>query len=102
MADERPGLNPSHEASLRSSVALTHGIDLDVGLRYVDSLPLARIPGYVEADARVGWTPRPDFTFSLVGQDLLHARHAEFPPTFFSLEAREIQRRGYAKVVWRF
>ena len=102
VADIRPGLNPTHEASLESSVALSHGVDFDARFRYVDSLPLPRVPGYVEADARLAWTPRPDLTFSLVGQDLLHARHAEFPPTFFSLEAREIERRGYARVVWRF
>ena len=102
VADIRPGFNPAHEASLESSVALSHGVDFDARFRYVDSLPLPRVPGYVEADARLAWTPRPDLTFSLVGQDLLHARHAEFPPTFFSLEAREIERRGYAKVVWRF
>ena len=77
-------------------------IDVDVDLRYVDSLPSAPIPGYVEADVRLGWTVRPDITVSIVGQDLLHDRHAEFPPTFFSLEPREIERRGYAKVVWRF
>ncbi len=100
--DVRPGLNPTHQASLQSSLNLTHDLDFDVGLRYVDSLPLARIPGYVEADARIAWNVRPDLTLSLVGQDLLHDRHAEFPPSFFSLEPREIERRGYAKVLWRF
>ena len=102
VADVRPGLNPTHQASLRSSVTVRRDIDVDVDLRYVDSLPSARIPGYVEADVRLGWTIHPDITVSIVGQDLLHDRHAEFPPTFFSLEPREIERRGYAKVVWRF
>ncbi|MGH7497939.1 MAG: TonB-dependent receptor plug domain-containing protein [Gemmatimonadales bacterium] len=102
IADVRPGRNPTHQASLQSSFNLTHAIDFDLDLRYVDSLPLPRIPGYVEADARLGWAIGPDVTVSIVGQDLLHHRHAEFPPAFFSLEPREIERRGYAKVVWRF
>ena len=88
--------------ALQSSLDLRRDMDFDVGLRYVDSLPLGTHPGVRRGRRADRLDVRPDMTLSLVGQDLLHDRHAEFPPSFFSLEPREIERRGYAKVLWRF
>jgi iron complex outermembrane recepter protein len=93
-----PGYNPRHQAALRSALTLPRGLDLDLALRYVGELPQPRIPGYVEADARLGWNARPGLTLSLVGRDLLHEQHAEF----WSQPQREIQRRGELQLEWRF
>jgi len=93
-----PGYNPEHQASLRASIDLPRGIELDANMRYVAELPQPRVPGYVEADARLGWSPRPGVTVALVGRDLLHAQH----PEFWSDPLREIQRRGELQLEWRF
>jgi iron complex outermembrane receptor protein len=93
-----PGYNPEHQAALRSSLNLPRGLEVDLALRYVGVLPQPRVPGYAEADARLGWSARPGLTFSLVGRDLLHAQH----PEFWSQPQREIQRRGELQLEWRF
>ncbi|MBI2496979.1 MAG: TonB-dependent receptor, partial [Opitutae bacterium] len=55
--------DPGHQLSLRSSLDLTHGLELDAALRWVDTLhnndgPAAgRVPGYAELDVRLGWRP---------------------------------------------
>jgi iron complex outermembrane receptor protein len=64
----------------------------------VSELSEPHIPGYVEADARLGWNARPGLTLALVGRDLLHDRH----PEFRSQPQLEIQRRGELQLEWRF
>jgi iron complex outermembrane receptor protein len=94
-----PGLNPEDQALLRGSLTLPRGLEADLALRYVGELPgPGRIPGYVEADARIGWLARPGLNIGLAGHDLLHDQHAEF----FSLPQRFIQRRAELQVEWRF
>jgi iron complex outermembrane receptor protein len=92
------GDNPEHQASLRSSLSLPRGLELDLATRYVSELSEPHIPGYVEADARLGWNARPGLTLALVGRDLLHDRH----PEFRSQPQLEIQRRGELQLEWRF
>jgi iron complex outermembrane receptor protein len=93
-----PGFNPRHQAALRSSVTLPHGIQLDAHLRYTDELPSPAVPEYVQADVRLGWTVVPNLSVALVGLDLFSARH----PEFSSLPQREIQRRAELQVEWGF
>jgi iron complex outermembrane receptor protein len=93
-----PGRNPEHQAALRSSLTLASVIELDLALRYVGELPAPRVPDYLEADARLGWSPRPGLTLALVGRDLLRDRH----PEFSTLPQREVQRRGELQLEWRF
>ena len=93
-----PGFNPKHQAALRSFVALPHGLELGLGLRYVGELPEPLIPDYLEADARLGWLVRPGLTLAVTGRDLLSSRHVEFS----SDPLREIQRRGELQLEWRF
>ena len=77
---------------------LPHRLELGLALRYVGELPQPRIPGYVEADARLGWALRPGLTLAVAGRDLLHDQHAEFS----SAPQRYIQRRGELQLEWRF
>ncbi|HET8622603.1 MAG TPA: TonB-dependent receptor, partial [Gemmatimonadales bacterium] len=93
-----PGFNPGHQASLRSSLTLPPGIDVDLMLRYVGTLPTPPISEYLQADARVGWAARPDISLAVVGRDLFARRHAEFA----SVPQREIQRRAEVQFEWRF
>ena len=50
---------------------------LDVGLRAVDGLETPDISGYVEADARLGWTVSDQLELFVAGSNLLHRTHAE-------------------------
>ena len=68
-------------------------------LRYVGELPNPRTPAYVEADAVLLWTVTPRVELSLVGQNLLHARHAEFPQSAPVFE--EMQRNLYGRLTFR-
>jgi iron complex outermembrane receptor protein len=93
-----PGFNPEHQAALRSSFTLPRGVELDVMLRYVGTLPAPPVSDYLEADVRVGWAPRSNLSLALVGRDLFASRHSEFS----SLPQREMQRRAEVQLEWRF
>ena len=92
--------DPAHLASLRSYVDLPHGFGFDAFLRFVGERPLPRVPAYSELNVRVGWTARPGWELSLVGQNLLHDRHQEFAspnaPTY------SFRRSVFARSIWRF
>lgn len=104
------GLNetadPRHQFSIRSSMDLPRRIELDAGLRWVDTLRMnnagavAKVPSYFELDVRLAWHPTPDLEFSVVGQNLLHDRHAEYGVPGPARE--EVERSVYAKIAWRY
>jgi iron complex outermembrane recepter protein len=98
--------DPEQQVSLRSSLDVLRGVQLDAGLRWVDTRRVnnagvpALVPDYVELDVRLGWSPTRALELSVVGQNLLHGRHPEYGkpgPTRV-----EIERNVYGKVVWRF
>lgn len=91
--------DPSHMFRLRSSVDLSRGIELDAVLRAVGRLPHPVVAAYAELDARVGWRVSPAFEISLIGQNLLHPRHAEF--RLASPTREEFQRGAYVRFLWR-
>jgi iron complex outermembrane receptor protein len=78
--------------------------DLDVILRYVDSLtnPINSVPAYTDMDIRFAWQPTGNLEFILVGQQLLHESHDEFTATWVPFMTTKIQRAVYGKVVFRF
>jgi len=92
------GHDPAHQGFVRSYMGLPGNTQLSVGVRRIGALGDVGVPGYVEADLRFAWQPRPDLEVSLVGQNLLHARHAEAsqPPML------EIPRRAYVGLRWTF
>jgi iron complex outermembrane receptor protein len=97
--------DPRHQASVRSSMALATHLELDASLRWVDTLRpqsgpvVAEVPGYFELDTRIGWVTN-RLELALVGQNLLHGRHAEYG---FGDPARaEIRRSVYGKISWRY
>ena len=81
-------------------------IELDADFRWVDSLRVnnfnvaGTVPAYAELNLRLGWRPSRAWEFSLVGQNLLHARHAEYG--FPGPSREELQRGISGKAVWRF
>jgi iron complex outermembrane recepter protein len=89
----------NRQFSLHSSVDLPANLRLDGGLRYVSEIANQQVPGYAELDARLTWSPISQLGLSVVGQNLLHRRHAEFgtPGT-----RREIDRGVQGAVQWHF
>ena len=98
--------DPHDRAVLRSSWDLPHDLELDASLRWtaqreINNGPtIGIVPSYWDADLRLGWRVSPRLDLSLVGQNLLHDRHAEYG--FPDATRIEIQRSVYAKAVWRF
>ena len=81
---------------------LPQHLSLDCSVRYVDSLPALQIGSYVTLDARLGWRPKKNLEFAVVGQNLLQEQHAEFSPSFIATQRAEIERGVYGKVTWHF
>jgi iron complex outermembrane receptor protein len=93
---------PHHQASLRSSLDLPKGVELDLWLRYVDNLPAPDIGSYLTLDARLAWTPLRNLELALVGQNLLDDRHPEFASEKLDAAVMEIERGVYGKITWQF
>jgi iron complex outermembrane receptor protein len=91
------GDDPPEQASLRSSMNLGSRVTLDTDLRYVAALPDPAVPGYVELGAALAWNVTGRAQLSLVGANLLHARHQEFPSP-----ANAVPRSVYAQLRLRF
>ncbi len=98
--------DPRHQFSLRSSFDLPGGGGRDAGRRGVDSFQLnnagtpATVPDYWELDVRLAWRPDDRLELSLVGQNLLNDRHAEYGLPGPSRP--EVERAVHAKVTWRY
>ena len=92
--------DPAHMFSMRSNVDLPGGFEMDAFLRRVSGLPHPVVAAYAELDARVGWRPSSTWEISLIGQNLLHPRHAEFQ--LASPTREEFQRGAYVRILWRY
>lgn len=91
--------DPNHQASLHSSMTLGDGVTFDAFLRTVGMLSHPEVPGYVELNARLGWTVTSWLTLSLSGFNLLHAYHVEFVNPGVSTA---VPRTVYAQAAFRF
>lgn len=99
------GSSPHHQASLRSTMDLPRGLELDGWLRYVDNLPAIAVESYVTADVRLGWRPTRSLELSVAGQNLAQPHHGEFAGGSFGLaqdKRLEVQRSVYGRVTWRW
>jgi iron complex outermembrane receptor protein len=94
------GNDPEYQAQLRSRMNVGNAVELDLGLRAVDALESPRVPGYVEADVRVGWHVTETLELSVTGQNLLHARHTEFING--SLPAQAVPRSATVELRWSY
>lgn len=95
--------SPSDQFALRCLMDINSRMQLDLWLRRVGQLgaQTREIPAYTTLDVRLGYAVSKTLDLSLVGQNLLERRHAEFvdsasrPLTYFS--------RGiFARATWRF
>lgn len=102
--EETEGKFPAHMFSLRSQWNLSDNVDLDVWLRYVDSLPSLGVPSYVTTDVRLAWRPHRNLELSLVGQNLLDSRHSEWgqQQTILPGSANQVERALLGQISWSF
>lgn len=97
-AEAAEGQSPEHQIFVNPRVDLPFDLELDAALRYVDALLRSRVPAYWEMDMRLGWRPTERLEFSVVGQNLFHNHHQEFPGT----GNPESQRAVYGKTAVKF
>lgn len=98
----RPGVAPTHQFQVRSLLDLPHHLEWDNTLVYVDKLALGNIPAYARFDSRLGWHVGESLEFSIVGQNLLAPRHAEFSNTIYPTLSTLVEPSVFGKVTWRF
>jgi iron complex outermembrane receptor protein len=99
--EQTPGLSPKNQFGVRSFVDLPHHLEWDQTIGYVGALPTAGVPAYTRIDTRFGWRIGESAELSVVGQNLLRPRHAEFFDTF-GLDRTEVERSVSLKFTWRF
>ncbi|HUQ51752.1 MAG TPA: TonB-dependent receptor [Gammaproteobacteria bacterium] len=85
--------------TLRSALQLPIGLQLDVAVRRVDSLPNPRVPRYTAVDARLAWDHGANLTVDLNVRNLFDAKHPEFEA---APNRSELPRTVLLKVDWRF
>ena len=90
------GSSPQNQVAVTAFIDLPGNLQLDGVFRYVDSLPAQNVSRYFNLDLRLGWHATKNVELSLVGQNLLYGRHAEWSG------GTEIQRGVYTKVIWRW
>jgi iron complex outermembrane receptor protein len=97
------GATPRHQVGVQSFLDLPGHLQLDLLFRWASSLPSSAemspgedTPAYATFDARVAWNGWQRLELSLVGRNLLEARHREFPG------GTKLERAVYAKVAGRF
>lgn len=99
--------DPRHRFSLRSSMNLLGNMELDAGLRWIDSFrhnnagTAETVPSYAELQVRLGWHLTPKLEISVVGQNLLHDQHLEYDVSGINPRT-EIERSVYGKIACRF
>jgi len=98
----QPGVSPNHQFQVRSLLDLPHHFEWDNTIGYVSKLAVGNVPQYARLDSRLGWRIGEFVELSLVGQNLLTPRHAEFSATIYPAEATLVERSVFAKVAWRF
>ena len=96
-----PGSSPRNQFQIRSQFNLSRNLDWDSSIAYVGRLDNGSIPGYARVDSRLGWRLGESTEISVVGQNLLSPRHAEFPDGAI-VNHTLIERSVFAKIIWRF
>jgi iron complex outermembrane receptor protein len=89
--------SPRHQVVVQGLLT-TGRVGLSPTFRYVGARRATDIPAYRELDLPLSWRVNPRVLISLVGQNLLNARHPEWArdpgPTV------EIKRSAYVKLTW--
>jgi iron complex outermembrane receptor protein len=95
------GNTPHQEYKLHATWHPREHWTIDAVARHTDRLRAAAIPAYNGLDLRLAWLLRPDLELSVVGTDLLRAKHTEIAASFLGGDVRPIPRRGYLQITYR-
>jgi iron complex outermembrane receptor protein len=92
------GASPAHQVQIQSSVDLPRQLQFDWTIRHISALRAGPVPAYTTTDIRLAWRTRADLELAVIGQDLAHAQHLEWPGGPSNIL---IARRALATVTWR-
>ncbi len=95
---------PESQAHIRSLFNVTPRLEWDSSVYYVGRLRdsgYGAVPAYTRVDTRMGWRVSESLDLSLVGQNLLSPRHAEFHDAY-EVRRTLVERSVYAKLTYRF
>ena len=95
-------VSPQHQVSLRSNYDLSERMQFNLWLRYVSSVDLDNIRGFVTMDAKLAFKPTKNVELFLVGQNLLSQNHRETVSDFIPSLPTNIPRGIYVGAAWRF
>lgn len=96
-----PGtVDPRHQASLRASFNPVPSVDLDLWLRYTDTVEYDRsvIDAYTAVDARLSWRPRAQLEVALVGRNLQSSSQVQFESEASSTPLTSIRRSAHLQI----
>lgn len=101
---------PRHQLSLNNHFSLSRQVSLDVRLRYnsqtghftLNSPGMTYLPSYTGLDMRWAWKLDRNTEISVLGRNLLQARHSEFISIFPLTRAHDVQRSALVQAVVRF
>jgi iron complex outermembrane receptor protein len=99
---ETEGSSPDHQAQLRSSVSLPRNIQWNTAVYFVNRLPALALPSYTRLDSSLIWDAGEHVSLSVVGQNLLHNLHLEYPAPEDTVLPGQMRRDAYAKIAWSF
>jgi iron complex outermembrane receptor protein len=94
--------DPHNQFFIRSSMDLPWKLELDLQMRYVDTLPGLDVGSYVSGDIRLGWNPTNTLKFYLVGQNLLESHHPEYRGDAIPFIASEVERGFYCGLTYQY
>lgn len=100
--DAIEGSSPARQLVLRAVYDPAPAWELDATLRFVSDLEALDIPAYTALDLGIGWSPRANAQFALVGRNLLDDHHPEQVFEGSNGVATEVERGVYAKLTYRF
>jgi iron complex outermembrane receptor protein len=98
---------PQHQVGVHSMLTLSEFWELDIWGQYVDEISVATstfpvsVDGYATLNLRLGWMPKPDLEFSLVGKNILDNRRLEYYGEIYT-PATEVARSIFAQLVWKW
>jgi iron complex outermembrane recepter protein len=92
---------PQTMFEIRSSLNLSRRIEFDQSLNYTARLPGGSIPGHARLDLRLARHLGESAEISLVGQNLLRPRAAEYGDSYDIIGTQAL-RSIYAQITWKF
>jgi iron complex outermembrane receptor protein len=93
---------PSSQVQAQSLLTLHNAWDVDVTAYLAGAAIRGTVPGYTRLDTRLAWRASDRLELSLVGQNLLDARHVEFAGDATGVIKTVARRAAYVKARWTF